>query len=523
MAMNGGSRAPSLSQQPAVKSVLVYRNGDPFYRGRRMLIHEKKVGTFEIFLRELTGGVGGPFGAAVRNVYTPRAGHRVKSLEDLRSGEHYVAGGGECFKKIDYLQIGDVKKKPADLFSQVKPVSHSRINVSARFRKPIQEPCTIFVIANGDILNPAIRLLIPRKSVNQWEHVLAMVTDKVHLRTGAVHRLYTLEGKLVQDGSELENGQFYVAVGRDKFKKLPYGDLIFSKSSMRRSHGPKASSLPPINGSRKFKENGHDRQSKSTEGYSDSADALISPQPPKRKVGKQRAASEEEALFPNKPVKITHTVRSENPPFVFPENDDSIFKAGEERSETWGAVEVQEDEDTQVEVPVDQRAAETVEEENDLLAEDGDDSEEVNNEETGAEELVEEVEYQIENEVVEDPEEEEREEVEEEEIEELGDTEVTAEEVAEEETHQNDSEDAEILDELGEEETDPLHSEIHEDSGEEEEHSTSQNDFHPETEDQDGADDNQSQAEEEDDRRTSSQLEDTSPRESATKDYAAVA
>ena len=29
--------------------------------------------------------------------------------------------------------------------------------------------------------------------------------------------------------SQLESGQFYVAVGREKFKKLPYSDLIFSK------------------------------------------------------------------------------------------------------------------------------------------------------------------------------------------------------------------------------------------------------------------------------------------------------
>lgn len=34
--------------------------------------------------------------------------------------------------------------------------------------------------------------------------------------------------------------------------------------------------------------------------------------------------------------------------------DEGIFKAGTERSETRGAAEVQEDEDTQVEVPVDQ-------------------------------------------------------------------------------------------------------------------------------------------------------------------------
>jgi hypothetical protein len=34
--------------------------------------------------------------------------------------------------------------------------------------------------------------------------------------------------------------------------------------------------------------------------------------------------------------------------------DEGIFKAGAERSEMWEAAEVQEDEDTQVELPVDQ-------------------------------------------------------------------------------------------------------------------------------------------------------------------------
>lgn len=39
---------------------------------------------------------------------------------------------------------------------------------------------------------------------------------------------------------------------------------------------------------------------------------------------------------------------------MFGSADEGIFKAGTERSETRGAAEVQEDEDTQVEVPVDQ-------------------------------------------------------------------------------------------------------------------------------------------------------------------------
>ncbi|XP_030067351.1 doublecortin domain-containing protein 2 isoform X2 [Microcaecilia unicolor] len=357
---NGG--AAGLAQQPQVKSVVVYRNGDPFYRGRRMLIHERKVGNFDVFLQEVTGSVHAPFGA-VRNLYTPRAGHRITSLDDMQSGEVYVAGGGEGFKKLDYMQIGENKKKPVEINSQVKPVTHSRINVSARFRKPVQEPCTIFLIANGDMMNPASRLLIPRKTLSQWDHVLAMATEKISLRSGAVHRLYTLDGKLVRDGTELENGQFYVAVGRDKFKKLPYGDVLFSKSPVRRAYGSKASSLPPITGSRKHKENGHGRQTKSTGGSSDTGETLLSPQPPKRKDKIKQAETRENAVFSNKTIKVKQNIRITNSTYVLQDNDESVFKAVKKRSETWGAAEVQEDEETQVEVPVDQRTAETVEEE----------------------------------------------------------------------------------------------------------------------------------------------------------------
>lgn len=48
--------------------------------------------------------------------------------------------------------------------------------------------CFSSLIANGDLISPASRLLIPRKTLNQWDHVLQMVTEKVTLRSGAVHR-----------------------------------------------------------------------------------------------------------------------------------------------------------------------------------------------------------------------------------------------------------------------------------------------------------------------------------------------
>ncbi|KAM8810525.1 doublecortin domain-containing protein 2 [Eudromia elegans] len=362
--MSGSGAKGSCLSQPMVKSVLVYRNGDPFFPGRRIVVNERKVSNFEVFLKEVTGGVQAPFGA-VRNIYTPRGGHRIRQLQELQSGEQYVAGGREAFKKLNYLDIGETKKKPAEVNNEsavedVKPVTHSRINVSARFRKPLQEPCTIFLIANGDLISPVVRLLIPRKTLNQWDHILEMVTEKVTLRSGAVHRLYTLDGKLVQNGSDLENGQFYVAVGRDKFKKLPYGDLLFSKSTIRKPQGSKASSLPPV-GSRKSKGSGNDRKSKSTAGSSDPGENSSSPQPLKGKD--KRSQNQEDTHFSSKSAKVKHTTRVTASTIVLQDNDEGIYKAGEKRSEMLGATEVQEDEDTRVEVPLDQRPAETVDEE----------------------------------------------------------------------------------------------------------------------------------------------------------------
>ncbi|XP_051577531.1 doublecortin domain-containing protein 2-like [Myxocyprinus asiaticus] len=258
---------PHFLSQPEVKNIYFFRNGDPYFQPRRLVINAKRVSTFDTLLREVTGGVQASFGA-VRNIYTPKGGHRVDSLEHLRSGEQYVAAGREKFKKIDYLQIGTRKKRTLQPNGLLKPVPQSRIIVSARFLKPIKEPCAIFVVANGDVLNPAVRFLIPNCVIGQFERILEMITEKMWLRiVGGVRSLYTFDGTLIMEGKKLENGQFYVAVGRDKFKRLPYSDLLFNKPiGMKRVNGSKAASLPPIYKYRR--QNGDNHLSKSVVGGS---------------------------------------------------------------------------------------------------------------------------------------------------------------------------------------------------------------------------------------------------------------
>ncbi|XP_024123475.1 doublecortin domain-containing protein 2 [Oryzias melastigma] len=243
-----GSEKPSFLSQPVVKNIFMFRNGDPYYEARRIVVNEKRVCNFETLLREVTGGVQAPFGA-VRTIYTPRGGHKVDSMESLQSGEQYVAAGRERFKRLDYLQIGTRKKRMMQTVAmQTKPLPTNRISVSARFLKPIKEPCPIFVAANGDILNPAMRLLIHQRMLGQFDRILELITEKMGLKVlGGVRSLYTSEGLQVTDGEKLESGQLYVAVGRERFKKLPYSDLLFSKPrGTRIIRGRKTYSLPPI-------------------------------------------------------------------------------------------------------------------------------------------------------------------------------------------------------------------------------------------------------------------------------------
>ncbi|TFJ95042.1 enoyl-CoA hydratase [Platysternon megacephalum] len=89
----------SLTGVTPASTVLVYRNGDPFYLGRRFLIHDRYVRTFEALIAQLNEGVEVPFG--VRTLYTPQEGHRVRNLSDLKQGGKYVAAGRESVPSSD--------------------------------------------------------------------------------------------------------------------------------------------------------------------------------------------------------------------------------------------------------------------------------------------------------------------------------------------------------------------------------------------------------------------------------------
>uniref|UniRef100_A0A673H4Q8 Doublecortin domain-containing protein 2B-like n=1 Tax=Sinocyclocheilus rhinocerous TaxID=307959 RepID=A0A673H4Q8_9TELE len=351
------------SHLPPVKSVKVYRNGDPFFSGRRFVVNQRQISTMDAFLNDITLSIGAPL--AVRTLYTPHYGHRVTDLSDLQQGAQYVAAGFERFKKLDYLTSG-LKKGP--LCRAVEPAQAKalvRPNVSAKWRKAITLPCIIHVFRNGDILSPAMRLIIPRHMQKNLEQILRLISEKAMLRTGAVRRLCTLEGFTVTSTEDLESGQSYVAVGTERFKKLPYVEILLDKatgnSADRHYAGDRGLQrrievLFTIN----IQEG---RRVKST---GDEVERESSPQPVKRRG--RRGEREENSVFYARPVRVRRHPPTNRPPPRAATDEPSVFKASKSRmrEEVRGAEEVAEDENTAVELPIDQREAEVVEDE-DLL------------------------------------------------------------------------------------------------------------------------------------------------------------
>uniref|UniRef100_A0A8C6XP61 Doublecortin domain containing 2C n=1 Tax=Naja naja TaxID=35670 RepID=A0A8C6XP61_NAJNA len=229
----------SLTDSTPARTIWVYRNGDPFYLGRKFIINPRYVPTFEAFMIQLNEGVPTPFG--VRKLYTPSQGHTITDLPELRQGGRYVVAGREKFRKLNCAAMWgkhDLAFKILEFLCllQIRPVVHSNIKVPSKWQSIYNKPRNINVFTNGDLLIPPMKILIPKFTLNNWNGVLALVNEKVIPRSGGIHRLFTLNGQPVDGPDKLEDNQFYIACGKEKFQHLPYWQHPKVPENIRRLH-----------------------------------------------------------------------------------------------------------------------------------------------------------------------------------------------------------------------------------------------------------------------------------------------
>lgn len=353
--------AVSQSQSNAI-NIHVFRNGDSHYKGRKFVVNQRQTRNFDAFLSMVTTGVKPPYGA-VRKLYTPTHGHKVDDLSRLENNKYYVAAGMERFRRVQYFSIGRPDGAPRQtsiLQRSIKPVAHSRIQASAKISKPADGPKTIHVYRNGDTLYPSVRLLLTKRMLSNWDVVLQVITERVNLINGAVRKLWHMDGSRVIELSEIENDTSYVASGNDKFKKVAYGINGPLEPSSPRIKRPAPPKQKPIISRKPTKIT----QQKVTPPKKVPKKP---PQPkPEKKKKKEKTAEQKEAetVIRSKPTMVKRSrEKDESDVLDFGENDKSVFKAKEGRKETKGAAEIQDSQETAIDLPIDQIAAEEVEEE----------------------------------------------------------------------------------------------------------------------------------------------------------------
>lgn len=144
------------------------------------------------------------------------------SPSSLCPGECYVCASNEPYRKVDYTKISIPSWKPGASTGTGAPSSTRSATVSAgvsastaaspkdrpegregRESKDFIKPKLVTVIRSGVKPRKAVRVLLNKKTAHSFEQVLADITEAIKLDSGAVKRLYTLDGKQVRRRSFL--------------------------------------------------------------------------------------------------------------------------------------------------------------------------------------------------------------------------------------------------------------------------------------------------------------------------------
>lgn len=214
----------SLTSEKKAKKVRFYRNGDKYFRGLVYAVSSDRFRSFDALLMELTRSLSDNLNLpqGVRNIYAMEGGKKITNLDELQEGESYVCASNEPYRKVDYtknvnpnwsvnVKMGTSRSLPS--------LTTSKNELRERETKDFIKPKLVTVIRSGVKPRKAVRILLNKKTAHSFEQVLTDITDAIKLDSGAVKRLYTLEGKHITCLQDFfGDDEVFIACGPEKHR-----------------------------------------------------------------------------------------------------------------------------------------------------------------------------------------------------------------------------------------------------------------------------------------------------------------
>uniref|UniRef100_A0A8W8NBC3 Doublecortin domain-containing protein n=1 Tax=Magallana gigas TaxID=29159 RepID=A0A8W8NBC3_MAGGI len=372
---------PSIEERDLVHGtpIKVYKNGDPWFPGKRVVVNQRQHPTFESFLNYLTSTLKEE--RAVRRLYTPNHGTRITDYDQIKPENVYVTshalGSNEHLKRIRYTAIESHSPRPSKINksnfnSRIEPVVHSRIRQDARFRQSqtlASRAKRITVAINNDDIDHSHVVLIPAKKVNNLQAIIETIDDDLNNNRGIQFRVEYLVDTDTEEvcthPEDIIEDHIYVACnkgrryipktyskdGRKNFVVIPSPrplqrpKFIWERSNLNGSRDNKRPrTLPPIG----------------SKNYKGSPDNSVTSNP---EYGSRKKPHQANGAIHTKPQKHKRTPEKKAKQTDYDKDDGGVFKAKDTNKHTKGAREVGETKDTRTDLPIDQVPAEEVKDE----------------------------------------------------------------------------------------------------------------------------------------------------------------
>ncbi|XP_032873631.1 serine/threonine-protein kinase DCLK2 isoform X5 [Amblyraja radiata] len=225
----------ALSQEKKAKKVRFYRNGDRYFKGLVYAVSQDRFRSLDALLMELTKSLSDNVNLSqgVRAIYTIDGNKKIANLDDLLEGESYVCASNEPFRKVDYAKNVNPNWSVNIKSGSSRSLSSLTIRGEGKDTKDFVRPKLVTVIRSGVKPRKAVRILLNKKTAHSFEQVLNDITEAIKLDSGAVRRLYTLDGKQIiclQDF--FGDDDVFVACGPEKYR-YAQDDFLLDSSECR--------------------------------------------------------------------------------------------------------------------------------------------------------------------------------------------------------------------------------------------------------------------------------------------------